>query len=280
MYKLVVGLFLSLCLNAQMVDGVSVVVGDRAVTLVEIENEMNTLHIDEKTATQILIRRELENIEIEKRKISVSDDEVFKELKATAQRNGMTLEQFYEAIRQSNGLTSTQLKKKIKQKLQSQKLYSNISYSLMTQPTDKELQEYYEIHKDEFTHPLSFDVIAYNSYSKNELLKKLQNPMFVSQNVMIKEQTLSYDKLPKPLARLLQNTKDKTFTTIIPSGQSSFVMFYLKSKSGLKTMSFESVKSEILNLLISKKREKILSDYFQRLQNGDNIKILRRLDAK
>ena len=274
------GLFLSLCLNAQMVDGIGVIVGDKAITLVEIKNEMNILHVDEKSATKLLIRRALESIEIEKRGIKVTDEEVFEDIKITAKRNNMSVDQFYTAIRESNGLTSSQLKQKIKQKIESQKLYNAISYSLITQPTDGELKEYFELHKDKFIHPSSFDVISYSSYDKNILLKKLQNPMFISPDISVKEQTLVYEKLPRPLATLLEGTQDETFTKIIPAGANSFVMFYLKAKNTTTDVVFEDVKDEIKSLLMAQKREKILSDYFQRLQNNDNIKILRRLDAK
>jgi len=280
MYKLWAGLFLSLCLNAQMVDGVSVVVGNKAITLLDIKKEMQTLHVDEKKATNILIRQKLEAIEVEKRKIKVTDDEVYKELKQTAKRNGMSVEQFYTAVEETNGLTPTELKQKLKQKLQSQKLYSSISYSVVSQPTDKALQDYYELHKEKFTHPDSFDVTAYSAYDKNLLLKKLQNPMFLSTEISDKEQTLDYNKIPKPLAQLLQKTKDETFTKIIPNSENSFVVFYLKSKNGSTTSPFNDVKQEVESLLMAQKREEVLSDYFQRLQNSDNIKILRTLNAQ
>ena len=116
MYKIFLTILLGATLSAELVGGVAVVVKGNAITLSDIKKEMQTSKKNVKSATDVLIRKALENQEIKERKISVSSSEVYDDIKKTAARNKLTLSKFYEAVRDSNGLTSEELKEKIKEK--------------------------------------------------------------------------------------------------------------------------------------------------------------------
>jgi hypothetical protein len=190
----------------------------------------------------------------------------------------MSVSEFYEAVLNSNGLSSSELKEKIKEKLLSQKLYMSIAYSKLSQPTENELKEYYELNKKRLSHPSGFIVDVYQSGSKNALVEKIQNPMSMASNVRIAEQELPYEKISPELAEILNNTDVSTFSQIISDGKGGYISFYLKGLKGAKNLSFEQLKIEIENEIAAKQREQVLGDYFARLRENADIKVLRTLN--
>ena len=275
MYKYLLSLVCVLSLSAEMVDGVAVVVKEKAITLYEIKKEMRDTNVDAKQATNKLIRAKLEETEIKDRRITVSSSEVYDDIKDSARKNNMSVNQFYEAILNSNGVTSEEIKVKVKQKLLSTKLYSAIAYSKVSEPSEAEVKEYYELNKKSFTHPSAFTVVVYQSNNKNMLVEKIQNPMFNSTEVQSNEQTLAYNRISPELANLLANTPVNSFTSIVPNGKGGFMSFYIKDVQDGESGGIDSVRNQILNTIVAQQREQVLTDYFARLRDNANIKILR-----
>ncbi|OIP53038.1 MAG: peptidylprolyl isomerase, partial [Helicobacteraceae bacterium CG2_30_36_10] len=275
MYKTVLTLLFIVSLNAKMVDGVAVVVKGNAITLYEIKELMKSSNIDAGKAADVLIRKKLEDSEISERKIEVSSSEVYDDIKQTAARNNMSISDFYEAVRESNGLSSTELKEKIKEKLLSQKLYAAIAYSNISQPSDSEIEEYFELHKEKFAHPSAFSVVIYVAKEKSRLQEKIDNPMFYSGDIQTNEQELPYDKISPELASLLEKTTLNTFSEIVPDGKGGFMSFYIKEIKSAKEAGIESVRGEILSLIMAEKREQVLGDYFARLRLNADIQTVR-----
>jgi hypothetical protein len=275
MYKILLILFLGMALNAKLVDGVAVVVKGEAITLYELKQEMINSQVNLEKATNILIRKKLEEIEIEDRKIKVSTAEVYDDIKQTAARNGMSVGEFYEAVRSMKRLTSQELKAKTKEKLLSQKLYSAIAYASMSQPSDDEIKEYFNLHINEFEHATKFSVIVYSAKDKAKLQDKISNPMFFSPDIQSTEKVLEYNKIPPDLASFLQATQLNSFTPIIPDGNGFHMSFFVQEKIGVESVELESVKNQIVNSIMGDKREQVLSDYFARLRGSSEIKTLR-----
>ena len=275
MIKLIIIFLAIVSLQAKVYDGVAIVVEDKAITLLDIKKEMQTDHVNAKKAADILIRKKLESIEIKQRGITVTSSEIYDDIKKMAERNHMTINEFYDAVRESNGLTSSELKEKIRQKLLSQKLYNAISMSSMSEPTESEIKDYYELHKDSFKHPTSFDVVIYESKSRELLKEKVDNPMFYSPQIASSEQVLPYDRISPELASLLSKTAVGHFTAVVPNGKSGFMSFYIKSVESAKDAGFDSIKTQLINAIMADKREAILSDYFARLRDNADINIIR-----
>ena len=122
MNKIFLTLIFVVSLNAELVNGVALIVKGVPITLYDIKNEMKVSNVDAKSATDTLIRKKLEIIELQERKISVSSTDVYDNIKKTASANGMSVNDFYEAIRNSRGLSSIEFKAKTKEKILSQKL--------------------------------------------------------------------------------------------------------------------------------------------------------------
>lgn len=282
MNKIFLTLIFVASLNAELVNGVALIVKGAPITLYDIKDEMRTSNVDVKSATDTLIRKKLETIELQERKISVSSTDVYDNIKKTASANGMSVNDFYDAVRSSRGLSSTEFKEKTKERILSQKLYHSISYRAVVEPSDDEAKEYFELHKKEFTHPISFDVIVYSSKNKKILKKKTGNPMFFSSEIIKEETTLIYENISPELANFLENSKVKNFTQIIPNGKGAYVSFYIKKIEHAQKSSFKDFKNRVVNMIMSDKREQVLSDYFARLRNNAEIEIIRevKIDAQ
>lgn len=275
MYRILLALLFSSVLFAELIDGVAITVKGSPITLYDIKQEMKLSNVSAKKAKNLLIRKKLEELEIKERDIKATSSEVYEDIKKTAARNNMSISAFYEAVRNSSGLTSTQLKEKIKQKILSQKLYSAIAYSSISQPSDEEVKEYYEIHKSEFSHPKAFDVTIYISSSAERLKEKIDNPMFNAPDVQTQNQHVEYSKVAPELAALLAQTKLHTFTQIVPNGQGAYMSFYIKDIDSNTESSLQSAKNQIISNIMSDKRERILREHFAREVLNSDIKILR-----
>ena len=278
MYKLFLTLLLVVTLNANIVDGVAIVVKGKAITLYDIKKEMELSKVDAQKASDILIRKSLEQSETKERKITVSSGEVYDDIKKTAARNNMSVSDFYEAVRNSSGMGSSDLKAKIKHKLLSQKLYSAIAYSAMSEPDEDDIQEYFELHKDDFAHPSAFTAVIYQSKDKSRLQEKIDNPMFYSPDIQSNEQVLPYDRISPELAKLLERTPLNSFTSIIPDGKGGHMSFYVKAIESAAEGGIESVRSQIITQIQAGKREQVLGDYFARLRHNAEIKMIRTVE--
>lgn len=275
MYKILLVLFLGTALNAELVDGVAIVVKGEAITLYELKQEMINSQVNLENATNILVRKKLEEIEIVDRKIKVSTTEVYEDIKETAARNSMSVSDFYEAVRSLKGLTSEELQDKTKEKLLAQKLYAAIAYSSMEQPTDDEVSEYFDLHINEYEHATKYSVIVYTAEDKAKLQDKISNPMFFSADIKSEEKVLEYNKISPDLASFLQATELNSFTPIIPDGKGFQMSFFVQKKIGVESVELESVKNQIVSALMGDKREQVLSDYFARLRGNSDIKTIR-----
>ena len=261
--------------NAKMINGISAIVEDKIITLYEIKQTMKKTNTDKKTALELLIRKKLEDIEIKKRGIEVNDEEVFNEIKKLASLNHLSISEFYDLAREKNGLKSSELKEKIKEKLMHDKLYAQIAMSKMQEPGENELKEYFNLHKKEFSKPSFVDAIIYESDNQQLLLKKMQNPMFYSPNIKKQEQRIPLDKIPPQLAQLLLDTKENQFTQIIPKSPTEYMMFFITKKAKPSNVNFEDVKNQVLNAVMMEKRVNILDDYFAKLKDSAKIKVIR-----
>ncbi len=278
MYRIFLSLLCVASLNAEMVSGIAIVVEDKAVSLYDIKKEMQTSKTDIKTASDILIRKKLEEIDIETRRIKVSNSEVYEDIKQTAQRNNMTTNQFYNAALEKSGLNSQELKAQTKIKLLRQKLFSSIANSKMSQPSEESIKEYYDLNKEKFSHPSSFETVLYRAKDKSLLQEKIDNPMFYAPQVQTQEQTLPYTRISPELAGLLESTPEYSFTKILPDGQGGFMSFYLKSINSAEAGGIEAVRNQIVSEIMGNRRESILVNHFSRMNHNPDIKFIRMPD--
>ncbi len=268
-------LLLSALLYAKTIGGIAVLVQDEPITLFEIKEMMQQENLSLKQSVRKLIRRKLEAMEIKERHIVVTPQEVLSELQAMAQQNGMNVTQFYMAMHRSRGLNERDLKAKVKENLLNKKLYQTITYSKLTPPSQHEIEEYYQLHKEQFLRPESFEVVLYHSRSADKLQQQVSSPMFYSPDIHTEPLTLHYRKIDPNLANMLHHTKVNNFTPIIPDPKGGYMTFFLKEKSQAQTDAPEAYTAEVSAAILADKRTQILNDYFSRLRLNADIKTLR-----
>ena len=273
--KHLLALLIFISLSAQTIDGIAIMVKDQPITLYEITETMKEHKVPQEQAIDILERKTLEEIEIRERHLTASKQDVFEDIQKMADQNKLSVIQLYQAIESSQGLSESVLKEKIKEKILHQKLYNAIAFSHLEQPSDEEIQEYYKLHKDQFSKPSSFSVLIYSCPDRNHLQEKIDNPMFNAPDVNSQEQNFDANKINPRLAELLARTSVNSFTQIVPSPQGGFMSFYLKEKGKTSIPELSLIRPQISNALMQQKRESILKDYFDRQKLNADIKVIR-----
>jgi peptidyl-prolyl cis-trans isomerase SurA len=275
MRSLTLSALLATFLWSAPIGGVAVLVKNNPITLYEVQQEMKQSGTDAQTSSNALIRKKLEHLEAEEKKITVSSAEIQEELGRMATQNNLSVDQLINAMQSVRGLSEKDLKAKVEESIKGQKLYSAIAFSKMSQPSTDEENEYYQLHLDEFSLPDSFDVTTYIANSQEILSEKIADPMRNIQNIKTKEENIPYKGINPQLAQILNKIPNGNFGPILPDGKNGFISFYMRDKQNVITESLDSVRPQIDNLIMGEKRNQVLNDYFTRLRLSADIKILR-----
>ena len=275
MLKILLSALIALNLYAEnVVGGIAVLVENEPITLYEVSEAMREHSLGAEDTVKLLVRKKLEEVEASKREIKVSSQEVLDDLTNMARANNMSLMEFYEAIRKSQGLNEAALKEVVREKLTNQKLYNAIAFSQIEQPTPEEEEEYYQIHKEEYSIPQGFEVLVYKSASKERLQAKANNPMLYTPDVESAPLSLKTEQMDPRLVQLLMKTPLNSFSPVLPDNE-GFVAFYVQEKLAPQTPDFESIRPQISQQIIAQKRQQVLNDYFTRLQMTADIRVIR-----
>lgn len=275
MRSLTLSALLATLLWSAPVGGVSVLVKNSPITLYEIEQEMKQSGTSAKQSADTLIRKKLEQLEAQEKKITVTPAEVNEELERMAAQNKLSMEQFLNAMQTVRGISEKELKARVEENIRGQKLYSTIAFSKMAQPTPEEEAEYYQLHLDDFSRPESFVVTTYLSGSQEALSAQIADPMRHNEAIQMKEETIPYSSIHPQLAQMLNKIPEGQFGPILPDGKNGFMSFYMREKVNVVTENLDSIRPEIANAIIAEKRNQVLNDYFTRLRLSADIKVLR-----
>lgn len=275
MRSLTLSALLATFLWSAPVGGVSVLVKNSPITLYEVEQEMKQSGTNAKQSADTLIRKKLEQLEAQEKKITVTSAEIQDELERMAAQNNLSMPQFLNAMQTVRGISEKELKAKVEESIKGQKLYSTIAFSKMAQPTPEEEAEYYQLHLDDFSRPESFDVTTYVSSSQEALAAQVADPMRHIEGIELKEENIIYGAVHPQLAQILNKIPVGHFGPILPNGKNGFMSFYMRDKLNVVTENLDSIRPEIANAIIAEKRNQVLNDYFTRLRLNADIKVLR-----
>lgn len=263
-------------LFSDIIGGIAITVDDETITLYEIKQEQEINQLGLKQTVDQLIRTKLEQIEAKKRNISVSNQEVLDDLKKMAEQNNMSMAQLYEAMSSVRHLSESQTKEKTREKILKQKLFNAIAMSQMDEPTDEEVQEFYELYLSEYQAPKSIDTIVYTSQDQEALKQKISNPMIYLPQVQKENTTLETAKINPRLAQLLIKTEEGSFTPVLPQmGANGHMAFYVLKKNEINTPPLELIRTQVEDKIMEEKRDHILNEHFQRMRINADIKVLR-----
>ena len=259
--------------NAALVDGVSIIINKEPITLYDIHKYATRFNLSKKEALDILVRQKLEDSEIKKLAISVDNFEVDQYIENLAISNNMNQYDFLEMLRSKN-INITEYKDDLKKKLQRDKLYKKIVSTKMQQANENELRTYFDENQGEFSQAAAFDVTIYTSADQQALQAIAKNPMSAANGVELKDATFEGAKIDPKLALLLNKTAQGSFTSMVKSDQ-NFVMFFVKAKHNVQSVSFENAKNYIYAKLAEGKEQKAIEEYFEKLKSSANIQVVR-----
>lgn len=260
-------------MSAGTIDGVAIVINKEPVTLYDVYKYSQRFNISKKEALDILVRQKLEDSEIKKLEITVDNFEVDQYIENLAISNNMNQFDFLNMIRSKN-VDVSDYKDEIKKKLQRDKLYKKIIRDKAPTFSDEELLAYYNNNQGEFSQSNVFDVTVYTSANQQSLTAIQKNPMSAMTDVNLQETTYEIGKMDQNLANLLNQTKAGQFSTVVKADQ-NYVMFFVKNKSGGKTVSYAEAKNYIQSKLSSGKEQKSVEEYFEKLKSSAAIQVVR-----
>ena len=144
-------------LSAATIDGVAIVINKEPITLYDVYKYSKRFNIEKKEALDILVRQKLEESEIKKLDISVTNFDVDQAIETLAISNNMSQFDFINMIKSKN-IDIAEYKEELKNKLKRDKLYRHILSAKAQQVSDGELKAYYNENQNEFSQASSFDV--------------------------------------------------------------------------------------------------------------------------
>lgn len=259
--------------SAAPIDGVSVIINKEPITLYDVQKYATRFNLSKKEALDVLVRQKLEDSEIKKLGINADNFEVDQYIENVAASNNMNSYDFLDMIRSKN-IDVSEYKEDLKNKLKRDKLYKKIVSTRMQQLGENELRAYYEQNQGEFSQASAFDVTIYTSADQGTLQAIAQNPMSAHSGVELKDATFEAAKIEPKLALLLNKTAQGTFSSMVKSEQ-GFVLFFVKNKHNVQTVSFEDAKNYIYGKLADGKEQKTIEEYFEKLKVSANIQVVR-----
>jgi hypothetical protein len=252
-------------LFGDILNGVAIRVNDGVITLYDLETAQKEFQKSKSEVKEILIHKLLEDSEIKKYKLEVSNSE---------------FETFINRVLQQRGIPSKELlfrtfpKEKLRREATIPKLYQLLSSQSMENPTEEDLKEFFEKNLERYQASSEFDITIYSSRSPVELQKKIYNPLLNSKFVRVEKQKVQRDKLPPQLSQVLQDLKEREFSPIFQMGTLS-VSIFLNEKSGGKDISFETVKDRVRGEYYFEQQQKIVQKHFQKLREEAIIEYIR-----
>lgn len=256
-----------------MVDGISFFVNESPVTLYQLFKEEKQYGITQDEAIENLIRKKLEDEEINRFGIKVGDAELRAKITQIAERNALSYAGLKSRFEAQN-ISWKHYEEEIRREAKVEELSRKIVRESMKMPAESEIKSYYELRKDRYSMPTSVEVIQYSSENQNSIQNRIKNPYTQLEDVQAQETSIDLNTLPPEFAMMLATTPIGAFTEII-SAQNSFITFYIKNKRGLVAMPYEQIKNAVINEMMSDSEQRILSSHFEKLRAQAEIRVVR-----
>ncbi|WP_233704036.1 peptidyl-prolyl cis-trans isomerase [Helicobacter mesocricetorum] len=256
-----------------LVNGIAFFVNGDPITLLELYSTMQSARISQDEAIDLLINKQLHEQEIKKRNIFVSDLDISNEIERIARQNKTSIENIRSYMRE-NGKDWNAYQQEIKDNLIKTKLYQSITQDSLKLTDEKDLQEYYNTHQEEFSMPQSIEVMKFYSEDSQQLEQAMRDQSQTYPDVFIENEILQTIDLSPQVITDFTQTKINAFTPIYPiDGQ--FVSFLILKKNNPTILPYELVKNKILQKTMNRKEDYIIYEHFEKLRSNAKINIIR-----
>ena len=265
-------LFCSASLYAGLVNAIAIIVNDTPITLYDIDKEVEKTNVSKAVAVSKLIDEILYNQAISDNNIGVDIFDVDNYIEQLAANNKMNVLDFKSLVRQQQDYTL--FRQKIKKQLIHQKLVAKIARNKLKVASEEDLKIYYENNKTQFKIADTIDVVAYVSKNKAALNALKRNPLIQNENIISQDLSMKQSELNAQTKYIINSTPSKEFSAIFAQNQ-NYNMFYIKEKKDITTLHFEDVKEQIFQVIMKKREQDSLTEYFETNKLTADIKVLR-----
>jgi len=265
-------IFCTASLYAGLVNAVAITVNSTPITLYDIDKEIELKKVSKDKAVSMIIDRVLYDQEIEKNNISIDLFDVDNYIEKLAANNKMNVLDFKSLVRQQQNYDK--FRENIKKQLLHQKLITKIASGKLKVANEEDLTIYYENNKVQFKIADTIEVIAYVSKNKNELSKLKKNPLLQSNTIVSQTLTMKQNELNAQTKYILNTTKVKQFSAIFAQNK-NYNMFFVQNKKDITSLKFEAVKEQIFQIIMQKREQDYLKNYFETLKITADIRVLR-----
>jgi parvulin-like peptidyl-prolyl isomerase len=252
-----------------MIDGIAMIVEGEAITTAEIKAVQAQLDLSKEEATNLLIQDRLQKSVM--KDIKISEESIDSKIAQIAEQNNLTIPKM-QKILLKQGTPWVKYRKSIKESLKKSKFFQKEVVASIPNPSESELQLFYNNNKELFTIPKYIILQEYSSSSKNKIEEFLKTKKTKS---IRSHRVTKYTKNMEPalLATLLQTQKGN-YTRPINTGN-KYIVFKIISKRGKSIMPFESAKSAVAAKWKEQQQQKALKDYFEKLRTRADIQKIR-----
>jgi hypothetical protein len=259
-------------LNAGLVNAIAIVVNNSPITLYDIDQIIQEKNITKQQAVESLIDEKLYNQDLKKKHISVDIFDIDNYIGKLAAQNKMNVLDFKSLVRQQQDYKL--FKEQIKKQLLHQKLILKIAGGKLKIASSNDIEIFYENNKEQFQIADTIEVIVYISKDKRLLNKLKANPMLQDEKLTMQNITLKQNELNPQSKYILNNTKEKQFSSIFAQNK-NYNMFYIKEKKDIKRLTLDEVKNKIFQTIMKQREQRYLAEYFETMKITADIKVLR-----
>jgi len=272
--KIVLGFFL-VCVYAfaGLVNGIAVTVNNEPITLYEIDDTAKKMKISKQEALDYLVDEKLQASEVKRLGIFVDSYEIDDRIDAIAGSNNLSVAEFKDILA-SKFIGFEDYKKNLQKKLVQEKLARKIFTEESVTVEREDARIYYENNKEEFAVPTRVKITKYASKDQRQLATYIRNPLLRPDGIMVESETVETALLNPKLLSLVLETKQGSFTPILPAGSDLFVSIRVEEKMDTNQKSFEEVEASIMEKLKQMNESKAIERYFKKQRaNAKIVKI-------
>jgi parvulin-like peptidyl-prolyl isomerase len=252
-----------------MLNAIAVIVEGEPITTVEIQAVKQQYGISKEKAIQLLIQDRLQQFAM--KDIEVKESLIDDKIKIIAKQNNLSVPKMQKILKEQ-GMSWSKYRDSIRKAIKKEEFFKKNIVAHIPEPTEEELQQYYQTHKETFFLPKYIEMIEYHADSKKALTKFLRtNKTSAIKEKHLKKETKALN--PALLVTLLQ-TKDGMFTKIFNAGD-TFITYKVIQKEGKVPMSYEEAKNTVIMQWRQQQKKRLLKEYFEKMKTNADVQYLR-----
>lgn len=256
-----------------LIDGLAAVVNNTPVTMIEVYQTAQITGVSNRQAVEMMIEKKLVEQEMERLGITVDDMELNEEIRKIAEKQGLTLFQFRNAIETQYG-SYEEYEKELRNKIKKERFEDKLVRQELRTLDESVQQDYYDKNKEQFTEAGKIKVQKYYGPAPEIIQEAMNNIQGKHSMVQTETETIVLEELNPSLQKILNRTGIGEFTRILPVGQ-GFITFKILEKLDVKQLSFDESQNKVFSQLYHERKSDIIRERISRLKAAAEVKILR-----